>query len=301
MSRPASAGKERTMSSAGRIRTGIAGWVFAPWRGAFYPEGLPQKQELAYASSHLGAIEINATFRALQKPASFRNWAGQTSGDFVFSIKGPQLITHIKRLKEIEVPLANFLASGPLALGERLGPFVWQLPPNFSYNAERIENFLTLLPRTPADAAAFAGRHEDWMKEAATAVDGLAAIRHAIEVRHESFANPDFITQLRRHNVALVAADTAEWPSLDVTADFVYCRLQGAPGRENYEPADLDRWADRVAAWSEGKPMSDGEFVAPLPEARPRDVFAFFVSTDKVHAPANAMALAQRLGATPGG
>lgn len=289
------------MTSSGSIRTGIAGWVFAPWRGEFYPPGLKRTQELAYASERLGAIEINATFRALQKPASFRNWASQTPDGFVFSIKGPQLVTHIRRLKDVETPLANFFASGPLALGERLGPFVWQLPPNLSYDAGRMEEFLTLLPSTPADAAAFAGRHEDWMTEAATGVEGIKTIRHAIEVRHESFADPDFIAQMRRHNVALVTADTAEWPTLDVTADFVYCRLQGAPGREHYEEADLDRWASRLAAWSGGRPMTDGRFVAPLPEEKPRDVFAFFVSTDKVHAPANAMAVARRLGVGPGG
>ncbi|MHB1110766.1 MAG: DUF72 domain-containing protein, partial [Devosia sp.] len=209
------------MSKAGTIKTGIAGWVFASWRGEFYPAGLTQKQELAYASEHLGAIEINATFRALQKPANFCNWARQTPQDFAFSIKGPQLITHIKRLKKIETPLANFMASGPLALGARLGPFVWQLPPSLSYSAERMEDFLTLLPKTPADAATFADRHEDWMKEAATSADGVTAIRHAIEVRHESFANPQFIAQMRKHNVALVTADTAEWPTLDVTADFI--------------------------------------------------------------------------------
>lgn len=283
------------MTSKGIIRTGTAGWVFAPWRGEFYPEGLPQKQELAYASAHLGAIEINATFRALQKPQSFRNWANQTPERFVFSIKGPQLVTHIKRLKDVETPLANFFASGPLTLGNRLGPFVWQLPPNLSYDAERMESFLALLPKTPDEAAAFARRHEAWMTQAATGVDGVFAIRHAIEVRHASFANPDFIAQLRRYNVALVAADTAEWPTLDVTADFVYCRLQGAPGRERYEEADLERWAKRLAAWAAGTPMTDGALIAGQPEARPRDVFAFFVSTDKVHAPGNAMAVAQKL------
>lgn len=293
--------RAREVSKAGTIKTGIAGWVFTPWRGEFYPAGLTQKQELAYASERLGAIELNATFRALQKPANFRNWASQTPGDFTFSIKGPQLITHIKRLKEVETPLVNFMASGPLALGARLGPFVWQLPPSLSYDAQRMEDFLAVLPKTPADAATFAGRHEDWIKEAATSADGVTAIRHAIEVRHESFANPEFIAQMRKHDVALVAADTAEWPTLDVTADFVYCRLQGAPGRERYEEADLDRWAARIAAWSEGRPMSDGAFLGPAPKAKPRDVFAVFVSTDKVHAPANAMALAQRLGPRSGG
>lgn len=282
---------------AGTIRTGIAGWVFADWRGgAFYPEGLPQKQELAFASAALGIIEINGTFRALQKPQSFINWAGQTPQGFMFSIKGPQLVTHIKRLKDVEEPLANFFASGPLALGPKLGPFVWQLPPNLSYDQGRMEAFFSLLPRTPTDAAAFAGRHTGRVPEPFTGTDGVGAIRHAVEVRHESFANPDFIAQLRRHNIALVTADTEQWPTLDVTADFAYCRLQGAPGRDRYEEADLDRWAARIAAWAAGRPMTDGAFVVP-PESDPppRDVIALFVSTDKVHAPKNAQALAARL------
>ncbi|HTN64426.1 MAG TPA: DUF72 domain-containing protein, partial [Devosia sp.] len=132
------------------IRTGTAGWVFAPWRGEFYPQGLVQKNELAYASSRLGAIEINATFRANQKPASFTKWAGEARDGFVFSIKGPQLVTHIKRLKNCEIELANFFASGPLALGPKLGPFIWQLPPNLSYDRAVLETFLGWLPKTVA-------------------------------------------------------------------------------------------------------------------------------------------------------
>lgn len=281
----------------GRMRTGIAGWVFADWRnGAFYPEGLPQKQELAYASAALGVIEINGTFRSLQKPQSFRNWAGQAPDDFVFAVKGPQLVTHIKRLKEVEEPLANFFASGPLALGSKLGPFVWQLPPNLGYDPDRLEGFLALLPKTSDAVAALAAQHTDRVPEAYLATDGVGAIRHAIEVRSQSFATPDFVAQLHRHNVALVTADTAEWPSLDLSADFAYCRLQGAPGRDRYEETDLDRWAARIAAWAAGKPMTDGPLLAgPEADPPPRDVFALFVSTDKVHAPKNAQALAARL------
>ncbi|HEY0919016.1 DUF72 domain-containing protein [Devosia sp.] len=283
------------MSGKGIVRTGTAGWVYAPWRGEFYPPGLPQKQELAYAGTHLGAIEINATFRALQKPQSFRNWASQTPEDFVFAIKGPQLVTHVRRLRDVATPLANFFASGPLALGRRLGPFVWQLPPNLAYDADRLEDFLALLPSSPEAAADLAGRHEAWMTQAATDAAGVSAIRHAIEVRHESFATPGFIAQLRRHNVALVVADTTQWPTCDVTADFVYCRLQGAPGKDGYDAADLERWAARLAAWAEGRPPADAAVLADSPEPRPRDVFAFFVSTDKLHAPANAMAVARML------
>jgi uncharacterized protein YecE (DUF72 family) len=283
----------------GSVRTGIAGWVFADWRGAFYPEGLPQKQELAYASAALGIIEINGTFRSLQKPQSFLTWAGQTPDGFMFAIKGPQLVTHIKRLKDVEEPLANFFASGPLALGAKLGPFVWQLPPNLSYDPERMENFFSLLPETGEETAALAGRHTERVPEPHLAAAGVGAVRHAVEVRHESFADPGFIAQLKRHNVALVAADTAQWPTLDLTADFAYCRLQGAPGRDRYEEADLDRWAARIGAWAAGRPMADGDFVVP-PEAdpAPRDVFAIFVSTDKVHAPRNAQALMQLLTAS---
>ena len=283
---------------SGRIRTGIAGWVFADWRnGAFYPEGLPQKQELAFASAALGVIEINGTFRSLQKPQSFLNWAGQTPDDFVFSVKGPQLVTHIKRLKEVEEPLANFFASGPLALGRKLGPFVWQLPPNLGYDPERLEAFLELLPKSADALAALAARHTDRVPEPHLGTDGVGVIRHAIEVRNASFATPEFIAQLRRHNVALVTADTAEWPNLDLTADFAYCRLQGAPGRDRYEDADIERWATRIGAWAAGEPVTDGPLLA-APEAAPppRDVFALFVSTDKVNAPKNAQALAARLG-----
>src|SRR5690606_30139390 len=260
---------------SGRIRTGIAGWVFADWRnGAFYPEGLPQKQELAFASAALGVIEINGTFRSLQKPQSFLNWAGQTPDDFVFSVKGPQLVTHIKRLKEVEEPLANFFASGPLALGRKLGAFVWQLPPNLGYDPERLEAFLELLPKSADALAALAARHTDRVPEPHLGTDGVGAIRHAIEVRNASFATPEFIAQLRRHNVALVTADTAEWPHLDLTADFAYCRLQGAPGRDRYEDADIDRRATRIGAWAAGEPVTDGPLLA-APEAAPppRDVF----------------------------
>lgn len=280
------------------IRTGIAGWVYAEWRrGAFYPEGLPQKQELAFASAALGAIEINATFRALQKPKSFLNWAAQTPPDFLFPVKGPQLVTHIRRLKDVAEPLANFFASGPLALGTRLGPFVWQLPPNLAYDGERLEAFLALLPRTAEAAAELAGRHTEKVAEPFITTDGITAIRHAIEVRHESFADAAFVAQLRRHNVALVAADTAAWPTLDLTADFAYCRLQGPPDGDRYAEADLDRWAQRLAAWARGAAMTDGRFlVPPEPQPQPREVIALFVSSDKMHAPANAQALMRRLG-----
>ncbi len=287
---------------AGRVRTGIAGWVFDEWRGgAFYPAGLKQKEELGFASRALTSIEINGTFYSNQRPASFQNWASQTPGDFVFSIKGHQYVTHIKKLNDVEVPLANFFASGPLALGARLGPFCWQLPGNLSFNAERIESFLALLPQDPDATVRLAAKHDERLKDPAfTDTSGVTRIRHAIEVRHKSFADPAFIALLRKYNVALVIADTADWPFLDQTADFSYARLQGAPGADHYEAAEIDAWAQRVASWSEGTPLAGGSFVTPpAATAKPRDVFAYFVSTDKVHAPANALALAAKLGVVP--
>lgn len=176
------------MAKAGIVRTGTAGWVFAPWRGSFFPQGLVQKKELAYASSRLGSIEINATFRANQKPESFQKWAGETPEHFIFSIKGPQLVTHIKRLKNCEAELANFLASGPLALGTKLGPFIWQLPPNLSFDASVIEDFLALLPRTPEQYVALASKADGRLKtEPFLEAAGVGPIRHAMELRHPSF------------------------------------------------------------------------------------------------------------------
>ena len=212
-------------------------------------------------------------------------------------MKGHQGITHIKRLKDVATPVANFLASGPLALGKRLGPFVWQLPPNMKFDPARMEAFLDLLPRTPDALLALARTHDDKTRAPFLDASGIATVRHAVEVRHESFADPAFIALMRAHNVALVVADTDRWPTLDPTADFIYCRLQGAPGSDHYEPADIDRWAARVRAWADGRPMTDGPFVvASETDPMPRDVFVHFVSTDKEHAPRNAMALAERLG-----
>lgn len=270
---------------SGQVRTGTAGWVFEPWRGTFFPEGLVQKKELAYASSRLGSIEINATFRANQKPESFAKWAGEARDGFVFSIKGPQLVTHIKRLKNCEQELANFFASGPLALGPKLGPFIWQLPPNVSYNSDVLKTFLALLPRTTDEYVALASKADERLKSAPfLATDGVGPIRHAIELRNASFDAPEVNALLAEHNVARVIADTAENPARVLTADFAYCRLQG-PARgdaQGYKDTDIADWAKTTGAWaSEGK-----------------DVFAYFVHEDKLHAPANAIALRQALGIT---
>jgi uncharacterized protein YecE (DUF72 family) len=270
------------------IRTGTAGWVFEPWRGTFYPEGLVQKKELAFASSRLGSIEINATFRANQKPESFAKWAGEARDGFVFSIKGPQLVTHIKRLKNCEIELANFFASGPLALGAKLGPFVWQLPPNLAYDRAVLESFLALLPRSVEAYQALAAKADLRLKSQPFLVaDNVGPIRHAIELRNPSFDVPEVRELLATHNVAAVIADTQAQPSRALTADFAYCRLQGParPDASGYAAADIADWAAQVAAWDKAG----------------RDVFAYFVHEDKLHAPQNAIALRQALGiALPG-
>lgn len=266
------------------VRTGIAGWVFAPWRGAFYPAGLPQKGELAYASAHLGAIEINATFRGLQKPASFERWAAESHPDVVFPVKGPQAVTHYRRLKDCGEALDAFWASGPLALGNKLGPIVWQLPPNLSFERPMLEAFLALLPR---DGAACAERAEQAPTRDGLApyleVNGVGTMRYAIETRHPSWLDGEAAKVFADHNVAQVIADTPEQPNRTLTANFAYCRLQG-PARGaagGYAQADINDWAKTIHGWDTAK----------------HDVFALFVHEDKLHAPNNAMALGAALNA----
>ncbi len=286
---------------AGTIRLGTAGWVYEPWRDNFYPKGLKQKDELAWSSARLGNIEINATFYSHQKVASFQNWAAATPENFVFSVKGHQFVTHIKRLKDVEIPLANFFASGVLALGSKLGPFCWQLPGNAKYDAQRMEAFLNLLPHTPEALVALASKSEGLKTEPYLDTTGITRIRHAIEVRHESFAVPGFIEQLRAHNVALVFADTTEWEYIDQTADFAYARLQGAPGAEAYTPEERAIRGDWLRALAEGRPVGWIYIAGPEDSPPPRDVHAFFVSTDKDNAPHNARAVMAQLGlAGPG-
>ncbi len=290
----------RGRSHPAGVRIGISGWTYAPWRGQFYPKRLPRKAELAFASQRFGAIEINGTFYGLQTPASFGRWADETPDDLVFAIKGSRYITHQLRLREPQVALANFLASGILRLGPKLGPILWQFPPSFRFDADRFEAFLGLLPHDTAAAASLAGRHDDRLKDRAwLQVDADRPMRHAVEIRHESFCAPAFIAMLRRHRVALVCADTVEWPLLmDLTADFVYCRLHGSEDlyRSAYPPAELDRWADRVAAWARGQPMTDGRFAGRgQGTLRRRDVFVFFDNTDKLKAPGDAGGLIARV------
>jgi uncharacterized protein YecE (DUF72 family) len=286
------------------IHIGVSGWRYAPWRGTFYPAGLPQNSELTYAAHTFSSIEINGSFYSLQRPRSWQTWYEATPAHFVFAVKGPRYITHMLRLRQVEKPLANFLASGLFKLREKLGPILWQLPPNFAFDPERLETFLALLPRTLVDAAALARRRERFMRGRVSLSTGPDhVLRHALEVRHESFIDPRFVRLLRKHHVALVCAETAGlWPMLgDVTADFLYLRLHGDKRlyRSGYGDKALQRWAERICAWSRGNEPRDIPKAAD-PRAKPkqasRDVYCFFDNTDeKLRAPADAKALMRKL------
>jgi uncharacterized protein YecE (DUF72 family) len=285
-------------------RIGISGWRYDPWRGTFYPKDLPQRAELEYASSHLPVIEINGSFYSLQRPESYASWYADTPADFMFTVKGPRYITHIRRLRDVATPVANFLASGLFNLKEKLGPILWQFAPNFKFDPERFEAFLKLLPHDTEEAAAVARKHDDWMaKRVQLEVDAKRPMRHAVEIRNESFLISSFVDMLRKYDVALVIAETArKWPmTQDITADFVYMRLHGDKElyKSGYSDKSLDRWAKRISAWQNGSEPADAEKISPKqpPTSSPRDVFCFFDNTDvKLRAPFDAQTLMEKLG-----
>ncbi len=272
----------------GTVRVGISGWTYPPWRGVFYPKGLPQRRELEHASRRLTSIEINGSFYALQKPASWQAWRAETPDGFVFSVKGGRFITHMKKLRDVETPLANFLASGVLALGDKLGPMLWQLPPNLGFDPGRIADFLDLLPRTTGAAARLAALHDERMADRAwLTTDADRPLRHAMEVRHPSYEDDRFLDLLRSRDVAVVTADTAgKWPLLlEPTTDLAYVRLHGDQELyvSGYDAEALDRWAERVRGW----------------QASGHDVVVYFDNDAKVRAPFDAEGLMTRLGLSP--
>ncbi len=289
------------MTKAGIVRVGISGWTYKPWRGVFFPAKLPQKQELEYAASTFRTIEINGTFYSLQRPSSYQSWAEHTPEDFVFSVKASRYITHLRRLREIEIPLANFFASGILKLGPKLGPILWQFPPSFRYAHDLIEEFFALLPHDTNAAAELAAKHDDLIKNRTFfQVDENRRIRHAMEIRHASFVTPEFIALLRKYKVALVCADTVEWPRLmDVTSDFVYCRLHGSEAlyASGYDEDAIEEWAERAAAWARGEESNDGDFASSkrAPARSRRDVYVYFDNDAKVRAPRDAKRMAARM------
>jgi uncharacterized protein YecE (DUF72 family) len=287
--------------SPGKIHIGISGWRYAGWRGVFYPKKLPQRCELEFASRKFETIELNGSFYSLQRPESFARWYAETPQEFTFSIKGGRYLTHMRRLREVEAPLANFFAQGLLQFGPKLGPILWQLPPNFQFDLERLELFFALLPRTRKQAAELARSHDERLDERSWfQVQQDAAMRHAIEIRHESFVNEEFIKMLRRHGVGLVVADTVEWPLLmDVTSGFVYCRLHGSEQlyASGYGAEALDTWARRVVTWARGGEVYDGRRASKrdAPKRERRDVFVYFDNDLKVHAPFDAEQLRDRV------
>jgi len=262
----------------GKIHIGVGGWTYPPWRGVFYPDGLAQAKELHYASRQITAIEINGTFYGAQKPESFRKWHDETPADFVFSLKGPRYATNRKVLAEAGESVERFLASGVTELGAKLGPLLWQFARTKRFEPDDFAAFLDLLP------ASYGG----------------APLRHVVEPRHDSFLDPAFIALARERGVGVVVADHAAYPAFpDLTADFVYCRLQrGSDEVETaYPSAELDIWAQRFKTWSGGgappeMPPVDG---ACAPPKHPRDVFAFVIHEGKLRAPAAAMALIDRV------
>jgi uncharacterized protein YecE (DUF72 family) len=284
------------------IRIGISGWRYKPWRGVFYPPDLAQARELEFASRAVNTIEINGSFYSLQRPESYQSWYDATPEGFVFAHKGNRYLTHIRRLREPEKPLANIFASGALLLREKLGPFLWQFPPNFKFDEGLFEQFFSLLPQDSEQASALARRHEPRMAgRAATETDAKRGLRHAVEIRNESFADPAFVRLLRKYKVALVVADTAgKWPDYeDVTASFMYLRLHGEKElyASGYTPESLDRWAKRIRAWSRGAQPEDAKLIAgSAPSKRTsRDIYCYFDNDVKVHAPFDAHSLALRV------
>jgi uncharacterized protein YecE (DUF72 family) len=266
------------------VRVGISGWRYPPWRGVFYPAGLPQRSELSYAAGLLSTIEINGSFYMLQRPEAYRGWYAQTPAGFVFSVKGGRFITHMKKLAGVESALANFFASGVLGLREKLGPVLWQLPPTLGFDAARLAAFFARLPRSTGEAAWLARHHDSRLAgRSLLDFDADRPLRHAVEVRHASFKDPAFVSLLRAHHVGLVVADTAgKWPLLtDVTADFVYVRLHGDVElyTSGYSDEALDRWAGMIRGW----------------DASGLDVYVYFDNDVKVRAPFDALSLAARV------
>lgn len=279
-----------------KLEVGISGWKYDGWKGTFYPPKLSPRKELEFASRELPSIEINGTFYALQRPSSYERWYEETPPGFIFSVKANRYITHIKRLNDIEIPLANFFASGPLALKEKLGPILWQFPPSMTFEPDRFSNFLKLLPRNFKEAKRLGMKAKIPKDRQYLEVTENYRIRHAVEIRNESFLNPWFVELLKKHKVALVFADTAgKWPYLeDLTADFIYIRLHGDSElyRSGYDRSTLKFWASRIKTWMKGHEPSNRLTISDDHAlSGERDVYVYFDNDAKVRAPVDAKEL----------
>ncbi len=264
------------MAKRGTVRVGVGGWTFEPWRGTFYPDDLPQKKELSYAARALTAIEINGTYYRSQKPSTFAAWRDAAPDGFVFSVKAPRFSTSRKVLAEAGDSIRRFVEGGLAELGDKLGPVLWQFPPTKRFEPDDFAAFLALLPDQT----------------------GGLALRHVLELRHDSFRDPEAVALLRKRGAAAVWAVDSEFPVIaDITTDFVYIRLMGTNEREplGYSPSTLDQWAARLAALSEGASPDNAELLADPAPRMPRDVFCFVIAGHKVINPAAAKALIERL------
>jgi len=269
-----------------QARIGVSGWRYPSWRGDFYPKGLPQRLELTYAAERMTSIEVNGSFYSLQRPSSYAAWRAAVPPDVVLAVKGGRFITHMKSLRDVETPLANFFASGVLALGAQLGPILWQLPERLAFDRERLVRFFELLPRSTNDAARLAAGHDDKVAgdRVLTTCEVDVPVRHALEPRHESFESEEARALCAEHGVAIVVADSAgRWPVMrDATSDFRYVRLHGESElyASGYTDASLDRWARACRGW-----LDEGH-----------DVHVYFDNDAKGHAPHDAVRLVRRLG-----
>ena len=284
----------------GKIRIGISGWSYDEWSGGFYPDELVEDDRLEYAAEVFDTIEINGTFYSLTDPMTCRRWRDAAPQGFQYAVKGSRYITHNKRLKDARSALANFFASGVLDLGDRLGPILWQLPQNLSFDGERLDGFLEMLPHDTEAAADLGKEHDDRVEDPSYGAGDRHRLRHALEIRHHSFLEPDTARMARRHGVALCSSHSSEWPYIEeVTAGFVYLRLHG-PRKlyaSQYSDSDLDRWADRIEIWSSGGEPDDAERISDLepPSRKRRDVYVYFDNTAHGHAPEDAQRLMKRI------
>ena len=286
----------------GTIRVGLSGWDYDDWRGEFYPPGLPKTQHLRYAAEQVDTLEVNGTFYGLVSAKTFRSWRDTVGPDVVMAVKGSRFITHNKKLRDAEAPLANFFAQGVLELDDRLGPLLWQLPPNLHVDVDRLEAFLDLLPHHTEDARSLAGRHDDRIDDPAYGPDTAHRLRHVVEVRHESWLDADVVRVLRRHGVALACSHAATWPYVEeVTAGFVYVRLHGP--EEVYGSAygedGLRHWADRVRTWHAAEEPADARRITDRvpPRRQERDVYVYFDNDMGGHAPREAVRMRELLDA----
>jgi uncharacterized protein YecE (DUF72 family) len=282
------------------VFVGISGWTYAGWRRSFYPEDLPHTRELSYASRRFNTIEVNGTHYSLQSPRAFASWYDAAPRGFVFAIKGSRYITHMLRAKRVEAPLANFFAVGLLGLRDKLGPILWQFPARFHANLQRLDRFLALLPHDFRSATELARRHDHRVKESLVDIGRNRPIRHAVELRHESWFRAELVDLLRRHGVALVFSDSPKhWPYVEEpTADFVYMRLHGSQElyASSYTDEELDEHGRKIRSWTRGQiPRGSQRVAGAAADRRRRDVYVYFDNDAKVHAPFDAARLARRL------